>query len=375
MGLKSGSTLTPWLVDSIVLLGAQLPFGRGPALLAHFTGVTVSAETVRRLTEQAGARVVAHETAVVVAIERGLPDPPAGPPVQQLSVDGAMGPLRDGEWAEVKTVVIGTVEEGRARDLSYFSRKPDGETFARLAIGELHRRGTGTAGTVVAVSDGAAWRQSFVDWRRPDAVRILDLPQALEHLGHAAQVCFGPGTAKTSAWLAEQAPALREDRLDDVLTALHDLAQTQAASPPTRTLVLQPRAGLSSRRARVQYRRFVAAGRPLGSGGGESANKRVVEARLKGAGMHWDKRHVDPMLAVRTHLVNDRWAEGRGVVEQAWRQHFPASPDAPTSASTPSALAPVAPSPPPAARPKTIINGKPAANHPWRRSAPFPAKS
>jgi len=36
------------------------------------------------------------------------------------------------------------------------------------------------------------------------------------------------------------------------------------------------------------------------SGSGESANKLVVEARLKGAGMRWGRQNVDPMLVLRT---------------------------------------------------------------------------
>ena len=63
----------------------------------------------------------------------------------------------------------------------------------------------------------------------------------------------------------------------------------------------------------MQYPAYRAQGLPIGSGPVESANKRVVEARLKGAGMHWERRHVDPMLALRNAVCNDRWAE-------AWEQ-------------------------------------------------------
>ena len=45
----------------------------------------------------------------------------------------------------------------------------------------------------------------------------------------------------------------------------------------------------------------------------ESANKVVVEARLKGAGMHWSRLSVNPLLALRNAVCNDRWAE-------AWQQ-------------------------------------------------------
>ena len=41
----------------------------------------------------------------------------------------------------------------------------------------------------------------------------------------------------------------------------------------------------------------------------ESANKMVVEARLKGSGMHWERANVDPMLALRNSICSDRWSE------------------------------------------------------------------
>ena len=66
---------------------------------------------------------------------------------------------------------------------------------------------------------------------------------------------------------------------------------------------------LAARREHTRYRAFAAAGYPLGSGCVESANKLVVEARLKGAGMHWARPNVDPMLALRNLLANGRWAE------------------------------------------------------------------
>ncbi len=202
LGLLPGQHLTPRLVEGIVRLGAALPFGQVPALLAHFTGVTVGVETVRRLTEAAGAAQLPCEETELARIMREFPDPPAGPAVQQLSLDGAMVPLVGGEWAEVKTLVIGTVEQvpdadGQrflgTRALSYCSRLTDAASFGQIATRETHRRGTLRADTVVAVNDGAVWIQEVLDLQCPQAVRILDLPHAVEHLAQVAQACWGSG--------------------------------------------------------------------------------------------------------------------------------------------------------------------------------------
>ena len=57
----------------------------------------------------------------------------------------------------------------------------------------------------------------------------------------------------------------------------------------------------------MQYPAYQAAGWPIGSGMVESAHKRVLQARLKGAGMQWTAPNVNAMLALRVAIDNDRW--------------------------------------------------------------------
>ncbi len=355
--------------------------------MARFTGVTVSVETARRLTEAAGAVQGARETAAAARLSRtsAAPPggPPGGPPVQLVSVDGAMVPLVGGEWAEARTLAIGTVtgEAGgppATGALSYCSRLTDAAAFADLAIVEARRRGTATAGTVVAVADGATRRQSFVDLHRPDAVRVLDFPHAVEHLGTAAQAACGAGSAAASEWLGLQAHALRHGAQEAVLAELARLTGATTGTPEARATCAQVLAYLTARREQIRSQAFAAAGYPIGSGCVESANKLLVEARLKGGGMHWARANVNPMLALRTLVANGRWAEAWPAI---WTGLRAAARDraaqrrrarAPVAARLPGPSAPARPRPP---RAKTIVNGKPTAAHPWRRSSPFPFRA
>jgi hypothetical protein len=66
---------------------------------------------------------------------------------------------------------------------------------------------------------------------------------------------------------------------------------------------------LQKREAHMQYPTYQEAGWPIGSGSVESANKLVVEARLKGAGMRWGRQNVNPMLVLRNAVCNRRWHE------------------------------------------------------------------
>ncbi len=306
--------LTPRLQEQLVRLGSWLPFARAAALLTAFTRVSVTEATARRQTERAGALYAAWQEAEVARLEQELPPPPKGPRTQVLSVDGVMVPLLHGQWAEVKNLVIGEVAEPllvdgeaavKSRELSYFSRLREAEPFARLALVETHRRGTETAQRVVAVTDGAEWEQGFLDFHRPDALRILDFPHAAQRLQPIGEAVFGAGTPEAAAWVGQQRTTLKHEGPSGVLAEL----RTLAAADPQREEWAEHRAYLEKREDQMQYPSYQAAGLPIGSGIVESGNKLVVEARLKGAGMHWERGHVDPMLALRNVVCNDRWEE------------------------------------------------------------------
>lgn len=409
LGLLPGPW-SPHLQEHLARLGARLPFAQAAAEFTAFTRSPVSETTVRRHTEAAGAAAVAVQTAAVERLEAAAQQPswdptsavatdPArpSPDVLQVSADGAMVAVVGGDWVEVRTLVIGEVvppvpstalatdaqtPQPRTTRLSYFSRLCDAATFTQLALGEVHRRGVDRARVVVAPQDGAEWLQTFLDVHRPDAVRILDFPHAAEYLSTAAHAVWGSEpTAPKRAWLAAQCHELKHGSAHQVLGALARLPVREAADPGTaakeRTTSLQY---LTKRLDQIQYAQFQALGYPIGSGCVESANKLVVEARLKGSGMHWARAHVNPLVALRNALCSDRWAVvWAEVVQQRRTQerrqhrerqqaHRPAAAPVVTPAPVVTSAPPVRPLPARTpARPPRIVNGRPTADHPWRR--------
>lgn len=388
--------LTPRLQEQLTRLASWLPYATAATLLAAFTGVTVNEDYVRRHTQAAGAAQEALQTEAVAQLEREAPDAPSGPEQQYLSADGAFVPLVGGEWAEVKTVAIGEVEPpvwnarraewvAHTQRLSYFSRLADAESFTRLALVETQRRGVENATQVAAVQDGAEWLQGFVDHHRPDALRILDFPHAAGYVGRIGQATYGADTPELAAWLKTRLHTLKHAGPDALLTELGQLVQAQ---PQATALELpQALAYLEKRRAQLQYPAFQAQGWPIGSGATESGNKLVVEARLKGAGMHWARRHVNPMLALRNVVCNDRWeadwpqiahhrrqlatahraARCQQRRESATARRLAAAPPLATPPDTAANRSPDA-APATAQRPPAPASGarRPAADHPWR---------
>ena len=111
----------------------------------------------------------------------------------------------------------------------------------------------------------------------------------------------------------------------------------------------------------------------------ESAGKLVVEARLKGSGMHWAPGNVTPLLALRGMLCSSQWEQKWPSLWQTWRYQLVqrreerwkrrrAERAAHVAAKQAAQPRDIEPKPKPL---KTIINGKPTAAHPWKGGTLF----
>lgn len=317
--------LTPHGHECLVRLASWMPFAKAAEMLADFMGMQVSREVSRRYTEAAGAAYEHMQAQEVERLETEMPRAEQGADKIQISADGAMVPLLGGVWAEVRTLVIGEVQPAveergekvvHTRNLSYFSRKVSAEAFQRLALVEMHRRGVENAQAVAAIMDGAEWEQGFSDYHCPQATRILDFPHAAEHVNGIGEFLHGAHTPENQTWLKERLHHLKQEGPEQLLLEFQSLQQQY----PEAQAISGNLAYLEKRKEQMQYPRFQAQGWPIASGIVESGNKLVVEARLKGAGMHWAEEQVNPMLALRNILCSDRWQADWPRIETRLRQ-------------------------------------------------------
>jgi hypothetical protein len=311
LGLVAGS-LSPSSQEQLVHLATWMPFERAVQMLKRFTGIQISEATARRHTYHVGQTALAVQNAQA-STDAGVAPGVKGQEKLIVSPDGAMVPLLHGQWAEVKTVVVGEIqpvgpdEQIHSTRLSYFSRMLDAQTFTEQASGELVRRGVDQAEQVCAVMDGAEWIDGFVDWHCKDAVRILDFAHAAQYVSQIGQLAQAAGSVLPQDWLEGLLHDLKHKGPSQVLQQVNQLRERH----PEVEEIGKKVAYLQKREARMQYPQYQAVGWPIGSGIVESGNKVVMQARLKGSGMHWAPAHVNPMLALRTSACNDRWDETR----------------------------------------------------------------
>jgi len=300
--------LLPHAHQTLVSMSSDLPFGRAVKQLERTLGVVVHASTARRQTLGVGQRMLEGQNQQAQPLS-ACPEEQAAERMA-MSSDGSMVPLVAGVWAEVKMVALGEVQHRRRKDeeelvttnLTYFARLANAATFADQASAELRRRGIERTKEVCAIQDGAEWIQGFVQGHRHDALRILDF-------AHAA------------SYICEIADKVRESRghlpakwVDGILHRLKHEGPTRVLLHLTRLVRHYPQIQeqvtyLQKRRELMDYPAYRQQGWPIGSGSVESSHKLVVQARLKGPGMHWRPEHVNPMLALRLALLNERWSE------------------------------------------------------------------
>jgi len=268
-----------------VRLSSWMPYAQAEELLQDLLGIQVSKATARRATLHTGEAALSVDEKEEERLKQEVPQAPGGADKQLLSADGAMVHLVGGEWVEVKTLVLGEVTRNKrgevsTQQISTFSRLASAERFVEASLVETHRRGVERAAEVCAVQDGAEWLQGLVDYHRAQAVRILDFAHAAEYINEIGQAVQPAGGRLPASWLEGVLHRLKHQGPQRVLTHLSWLA----ARYPSPT-IQEKLAYLQKREAHMQYPTYQAAGWPIGSGSVESANKVVVEARLKGAGM------------------------------------------------------------------------------------------
>ncbi len=300
--------LLPHAYETLVSMSSELPFGRAVKQLERTLGVVVHASTARRQTLAVGQRMLEGQNQQAQPLS-ACPEENASERMA-MSSDGSMVPLVGGVWAEVKVVAIGTVERRMRKDeeqivttqITYFARLANAATFADQASAELRRRGIERATEVCAIQDGAEWIQGFVQGHRHDALRILDFAHAASYVYEMADKVREGGGHLPPKWEDAILHRLKHEGPTRVLLHLTRLARRYPQ-------IQEQVSYLQKRHELMDYPTYRASGWPIGSGSVESSHRWVVQARLKGAGMHWKPEHVNPMLAVRLALLNERWSE------------------------------------------------------------------
>jgi hypothetical protein len=390
-------SISAGLSELLALLGAtEDSFAEAACVLEKLTLVAVCPNSVRDATEHLGQSLHNHQQQILDTAEAtttcpALRQSPAAR--MYVSMDGMLVHMHDHGWKEVKLGAIYTTSsrtskkrpeklELRAVAQSFVTDLADASTFGARLWAEAAQRGVPQAQERVVIGDGAHWIWNLADEYFPDAVQILDWYHATEYVWTAAHALYGQGSDLAKRWAAVQLDLLWDGQVAEVITTLQQHLQAGEAVEETLTYY-------TNQQQRMRYGEYRARGMQIGSGTIESGCKHVLGARLKQAGMIWDRDGALAVATVRTWLKSGRWDEAmrlRQPLRRTYRRQQVGSASADTSGAdevgmvcTPDQAVAVASAPAVVlvgsrrceheaeVAPAASVAARPAAAHPWRR--------
>jgi hypothetical protein len=319
------------------LVGQQAPFDQGREQMKLLAGLEVTTKSVERIAEAIGGDIAQREQAEIQkALQLDLPVIAGEPiPILYVQMDGTGVPVvkketlgrqgkTDGQPAHTREVKLGCVfrqttwdEEGFAlRDpdsTTYTGAIETAEEFGKRIYGEALTRGWNRAKKKVVIGDGAEWIWNLVAEHFPEAIPIVDLYHARQHLWAVARQLYPQEEAQQKAWMkVHQKRLLDKGKIEKLVGALRAIY----TGNPALDEKIRTEADYFARNAeRMRYPKFRRQHLFVGSGVIEAGCKTVIGSRLKQSGMFWTVRGANAIMALRCSHLNGRfedyWEERR----------------------------------------------------------------
>ncbi len=321
-----GASVTPGVLRMTGIVGAELSFEKGAEFLRELADLPVSPKQVERVAEALGAEIAGDERTCldpdpVVPLPATLylgPDG-TGIPMRAEELSGRSGKQEDGsaKTREVKLCVVWSAEttddqgipvrdNGSATYTAAIesAASPDSgqgpSDFAARVLRESSRRRFDQVARQVVVADGALWIWNLASEHFPQAIQILDLFHAKEHLGNVAKAIFSPDSEKNLPWIKDRHAELDDGKIDAIIAALRIYA---SRSEEARKCI----GYLETNRPRMRYPEFRAQGLCVSSGMVEAGCKTAIGARLKQSGMFWSLEGANAIIALRCAKLSGRF--------------------------------------------------------------------
>lgn len=220
-------------------------------------------------------------------------------------------------WREPRILTIDILDDEGASDHQwrpiYDVTLGDADTTFALLVGHLRWLGAAHAKEVLFVADGAEWIWNRVEAMR-DAAEIpperfhlaLDYYHAVEHVTEILDLCKGM-TAKQRTQEIRRLALMLRDHPDGAAQVAEDLRARAVGRRAKK--IKEKLAYLDRHLPHMQYATLRTRKLPIGSGIVESAVRRVINLRFKGASIFWKEEHLEPLLFLRAIWKSGWWED------------------------------------------------------------------
>jgi hypothetical protein len=312
--------LTPGAREVVCLTGIQASFGQAAErTLRKLTGLRLCESTVERTTEATGTQLKDRQEGGLLLGTGPRYEWNAdaeGRRCAYVSLD-ATGILMQGEGGskvDGRMVTVGMIfnPQPRSADEEALSKPCAGVRYfagfydldelgaqMRLQGGQV---GMNDAEQWIALTDGGAGLEPFIDVYFPRAEKILDFHHAAEHLSaFAKQYRPGKGAAPLLAAWCHSLKCAGGRRVIRVLERLPRARMAEEVEAEYERLLNY----LRNNAHRMDYPRYLRQGWQIASGAIESACKRVINQRLCLGGMRWGEAGSDAVAHLRALYLSD----------------------------------------------------------------------
>jgi hypothetical protein len=327
---------SPGLQRQTARLGAKEPFAEVAKDLKELAGISLSPKDAERISEAIGEDMEtrdAKERQDIRFAEPPAPDTTArtietlyieydgtGVPMRKAEVAGRKGKQKDGT-AKTREAKLGCVftqtqfdEDGRPiRDPASTTFTGAIETvdpFGERIYAEAARRGLFEAKRVVILGDGAEWIRTIAQTHFPNAIHIIDLYHAREHLVDLCKLLFDRDLRRLNRYKDRWWDELDEGNIEALVEQARSfLPKDDNAGKDARREI----GYFEKNKERMRYAHFKEQGMFVGSGVIEAGCKTIVAQRLKQSAMQWTVRGANAIIALRcaelSRRTEDYWVQ------------------------------------------------------------------
>jgi hypothetical protein len=321
------TTYSPGVRRLMARAGSQTQFEQAADDLLCYAGLKIEPREIERVAGEVGRQVeqwLSEEQEQIV--QTGVSVPPkleagakfyvsfdgTGVPVRPSELVGRRGKQADGS-ARTREAKLGCVFTQVGLDKEgHPQRDPDSTTyvgaiesstlFGWRMYAEALRRGLEQAQTVLVLTDGQRYNHTIAQTHFPEAVHIVDLFHAYEHLTLIAQVLWGPQAESPQAW---------RDLLEagDIQRLVNKAGRKLPSSAKAKKSLRKELGYFENNAPYMRYAEYREKHFFVGSGVIEAGCRTVIGERLKRSGMRWSVRGANAIIALRCCIMSGRFED------------------------------------------------------------------
>lgn len=329
-----GKRICPLIKYWTDLLGTIAPFDEAVDILNKIRGINVSTKQAQISTEDIGARITkVHDENIKDIQLNDKKEVPAvdinlnlnSSKVVYIETDGCLLNTYD-DWKECKTFMLFELDkiseaEQRLKNKVYYSTmKSVGEIKRQLKY-HLEKYCGNYEVKIVCIGDGAKWiwntiEELFPKKRYPSGIiEILDWYHAIEKIGDIKKEIFDEED-KGDKFYNECKTYLKKGNIEVIEQILEELRDKQTLQE-RKKFVDEKLKYFMNNKEKMRYEKFKEMEICIGSGAIESANKYVVQRRLKLQGMKWNEDNANYMVHLRAEYINKQMDAHYGIKNNA----------------------------------------------------------